>query len=77
MQVDEVFLITCQHKDGSWVDSRSTETYKIKEIAETEDGSISGTRNINNSKKLAVWQETVGGKCKGKVYGTAQLFVLL
>ncbi|RAL48019.1 hypothetical protein DM860_017796 [Cuscuta australis] len=70
VEVDEAFLVTRQRKDGGWVDSRSMETY---EIAESEDGSTNGTSDINSSKKLAIWQETVGGKSKGKVYGTADL----
>ncbi|VFQ83532.1 unnamed protein product [Cuscuta campestris] len=55
------------------METYNTYQKKIKEIAESEDGSTNGTSDINSSKKLAIWQEIVGGKRKGKLYGTADL----
>ncbi|VFQ84403.1 unnamed protein product [Cuscuta campestris] len=55
------------------METYNTYQKKLKEIAESEDGSTNGTSDIKSRKKLAIWQETVGGKSKGKVYGTAEL----
>ncbi|WVZ21389.1 hypothetical protein V8G54_008711 [Vigna mungo] len=66
-------------KNGGWVDGRASETYetyheRLRVIqAESFERSTSDPKQISAVIKIQCWKDVVGGKSKGRVYGTADL----
>ncbi|GAU47010.1 hypothetical protein TSUD_403200 [Trifolium subterraneum] len=76
---DELFLITHKIKSGVWVDTRSETTYaKYKKKLATIEAQIGetggdGVQKVDGVTKLQLWTESVGGRTRGRVYGTGDL----
>ncbi|XP_027187591.1 uncharacterized protein [Cicer arietinum] len=74
--LDEVFLKThTNKKENSWVDERAKKTYeafqgKLQQASKGGESSSSCSQVVNAETRLDMWVQSVGGKNKGRIYGT-------
>lgn len=75
----EFFRATHQKSSGEWVDSRSKRTYEeyrerlIQIQTQVNDASTDGMQEVDGARKLQLWQDVVGGRTRGRCYGTADM----